>query len=555
MNRILLTFFFTSFTLLIAQPATPESGVVVLPQGGEVTRISAVSGTQGEKTILTKYYEVKVQSAGGEIASFYHLDPSSKTKQKIELTDSETMNFVTYPDVTDRTIFTDFRNQLLTRHYTLNTVETETTIKISAALPVTVFMRDQKTDLLFVKEYEFYKKEHYWLYRQTIENKGAAAVSFKSMYFMPFRDIGPTADDKSPISKHKNYSFLYYKDDFKTFRPAGGGMFGGKKESKLFDSSVHFFGHSGRFMIMTVQPLFANTGAYFFPEIKQDDVLVQHAQTDLNLGKLSIPPASKAVYEYIVYTGPKAKEYLKTETASFPYTNKIHKDLYKSFDFGITAPIRDLIVEILHVFYKLAPNYGVGIIVFALLFKLVFFHMNLKQAESMKKMAALQPLMKEINERYQNNPQEKQRRMMLLYKEHKINPLGGCLPMLIQIPIFIALYSAFSDSYDLWKSPFISGWTPDLSEPDTLFSFPTGWPLLGGFNFHILPILMAATQYLQTKFTVVSGDETQKRIMQLMPLLMLVFFWAMPAGVVLYWTIQNILSIGQQLYTNSRSKA
>jgi len=172
----------------------------------------------------------------------------------------------------------------------------------------------------------------------------------------------------------------------------------------------------------------------------------------------------------------------------------------------------------------------------------------------MKRMGELQPKIKEINERYKNNPQEKQRRIMEMYKTHKVNPVSGCLPMLIQLPVFIAMYSAFSDAYDLWKSPFIPGWIPDLSQPDHVFSLPAAWPYVGGFAVHLLPIIMTVSQYFQTKLTPTSGDDNQRKIMLLMPFMMLFLFYAMPSGVVLYWTVQNALSIFQQVYTNNKNK-
>jgi len=209
-------------------------------------------------------------------------------------------------------------------------------------------------------------------------------------------------------------------------------------------------------------------------------------------------------------------------------------------------------VVLLSYLYLIVPNYGVGIIIFAILFKLAFFPLNQKQAESMKKMQVLQPQIQKINEKYKDKPQEKQRKLIEVYKVNKVNPVGGCLPVLVQIPVFIALYSAFSDAYELWKAPFIMGWIPDLSEPDIFFSFSEDLPLVGGFAVHLLPLLMTISQFLQTKFSMVSTDPNQKIIMYMMPFMLLFFFWKMPAGVVLYWTIQNLLSVAQQIYTNTK---
>ena len=193
------------------------------------------------------------------------------------------------------------------------------------------------------------------------------------------------------------------------------------------------------------------------------------------------------------------------------------------------------------------PNYGWCIIALSLLLKLGFYPLNQKQAESMKKMQELNPLIQEINTKYDKDPALKQQKIMELYKKHNANPVGGCLPMLIQIPIFIALYTAFSDTIDLWKSPFL--WINDLSEPDTVWSSPM---ILGSiFNLNLLPIIMVITQIVQTKMTSVSTDPNQKVLMYTMPIIMIFFFWSMPSGVTLYWTTQNFFSIAQQYYTNN----
>ena len=133
---------------------------------------------------------------------------------------------------------------------------------------------------------------------------------------------------------------------------------------------------------------------------------------------------------------------------------------------------------------------------------------------------------------------------MQLYKDHNINPAKGCLPILIQMPVFIALYSAFSEAIELWRSPFIF-WMTDLSAPDTVAIIP-----FIGIGLNILPLLMVASQFLQQRFTTVVTDPQQKMLMYMMPVMMLFFFWEMPSGVTLYWTVQNVIAVVWQLITN-----
>ncbi len=222
--------------------------------------------------------------------------------------------------------------------------------------------------------------------------------------------------------------------------------------------------------------------------------------------------------------------------------------IYSSSFLAIFSKIRDGIIWVMRWLYVYVGNYGWCIIIIAVAFKLITWPLNQMQAKSMKRMTEVKPELDRINEQFADDPAEKQKRMMELYKKYNINPMKGCLPMLIQMPVFIALYSAFSESVELWRSPFI-GWITDLSTPDTIGHLPyLGW------SINILPLVMAGSQVLQQRFTTVVADKQQQMIMYMMPVMMLFFFWTIPSGVTLYWTVQNILAIVWQLATNKLSK-
>jgi len=157
----------------------------------------------------------------------------------------------------------------------------------------------------------------------------------------------------------------------------------------------------------------------------------------------------------------------------------------------------------------------------------------------MKKMQEIQPLMKEIQAKYKDNPQRLQQETFALYKEHKVNPMSSCLPMLIQIPVFIALFNVLRSAVELRYAPFL--WISDLSQPEALFA---SWFPFGGLN--ILPILMAVTTGLQSAFTPSTGDKKQQQMMMvMMPLMMLFMFYSFPSALSLYWFLSNLFSIGQ----------
>jgi YidC/Oxa1 family membrane protein insertase len=170
----------------------------------------------------------------------------------------------------------------------------------------------------------------------------------------------------------------------------------------------------------------------------------------------------------------------------------------------------------------------------------------------MKEMQKLQPLMAKIREKYKDNKEMMNKELMGLYRTYKVNPMSGCLPMLIQIPVFIALYSVLSSSIELRHVPF-AFWIKDLSTPDRLFSLPFGIPFMDPpYGIPVLTLLMGASMFIQQKMQPMVGDPAQAKIMMFMPIMFTVMFINFPSGLVLYWLTQNILSIGQQYYINKK---
>src|SRR5512143_3774228 len=204
-------------------------------------------------------------------------------------------------------------------------------------------------------------------------------------------------------------------------------------------------------------------------------------------------------------------------------------------------------LAIMRWFYRFVPNYGIAIILLTVITKVLFFPLTIKSMTSMKAMQALQPQINALRSKYRSDPQRLQRETMELYRVHKVNPLGGCLPMVVQIPIFYALYDALSVSVDLQGAPFIclghlfgmDLWICDLSRHD-----PT----------YVLPILMGVSMFVQQKMTPVMGDPRQAKMMLFMPVVFTFMFLNLPAGLVLYWTLSNVLQIGQQKYMEKIGK-
>ena len=208
-------------------------------------------------------------------------------------------------------------------------------------------------------------------------------------------------------------------------------------------------------------------------------------------------------------------------------------------EFGMWRWLCYPLVWVLNFFNDMIPSYGVAIILLTILVRLLFWPLTHKSTVGMKKMQELQPKMKEIQKKFKDNPQRMQQETWALYREAKVNPMSSCLPMLIQIPVFIALFNVLRSAVELRYAPFL--WIADLSEPEGLFA---SWFPFGGLN--ILPILMAATTALQSAFTPSAGDKSQQKMMMIaMPAMMLVMFYSFPSALSLYWFLSNVFSIVQ----------
>ena len=208
-------------------------------------------------------------------------------------------------------------------------------------------------------------------------------------------------------------------------------------------------------------------------------------------------------------------------------------------EFGMWRWLCYPLVWVLNLFNGWIPNFGVAIILLTILVRLLFWPLTRKSTEGMKKMQELQPLMKEIQAKYKDNPQRLQQETWQLYREKKVNPMSSCLPMLIQIPVFIALFNVLRSAVELRYAPFL--WIADLSEPEGLFA---SWFPFGGLN--LLPVLMAVSTALHSYFTPSTGDKKQQQMMMvMMPAMMLIMFYSFPSALSLYWFLSNIFSIVQ----------
>ncbi len=205
-------------------------------------------------------------------------------------------------------------------------------------------------------------------------------------------------------------------------------------------------------------------------------------------------------------------------------------------------PMSRTILAVLIWMHGIIPNYGVVIVLFSSVVNLLFFPLTFKSTRSMRDMAALKPRLDALKEKHKDEPEKLSKATMALYKEAGVNPLAGCFPLLLQMPIFFALYAVLFHTIELRQEPFVF-WIRDLSQPDVVFNLPFALPLIGS-GVALLPIIMGVTSYFQSKATMV--DPNQKMMVTMMPIMMTFIFFTMPSGLVLYWLTSNLFTIGQK---------
>lgn len=254
---------------------------------------------------------------------------------------------------------------------------------------------------------------------------------------------------------------------------------------------------------------------------------------------------------YRIYAGPNIKKemarYNNPEKNAF---NVRDYNLEKATDRSkILGWLESILKWILLGFYRLIPNYGVAIILLTVVIKIVVFPITRKSYDSTSRMQKLNPQIQEIREKYKDNPQKMNQEIQAIYKKNKVSPLGGCLPLLLQMPIFIALYGLLNSHFDLRGAAFIPGWIDDLSSPESIWNFaPTRLPILGS-DLRLLPILFVGTQLISSKFMQTpstSGQGNMKIMTYALPIVFFFMLYDAPSGLILYWTVTNLLTVVQQ---------
>lgn len=273
------------------------------------------------------------------------------------------------------------------------------------------------------------------------------------------------------------------------------------------------------------------------PTRKEKD-LAASVSSYIVMAPIELDPGTSSELVFTFYTGPKQAE----ELARYgPLSNLL--------DYGMFRAISKMMLVVLRFFYGVSRNYGVAIILMTVLVKACLFPLSRKGALSQAKQQKLAPQIKELQAKYKNNKQKLHQETMKLYREEGVHPLGGCLPMLLQLPVFIGLLRLLQYSIEIRQAVFIPGWIDDLSRPDTIGYFPAGLPLLGGLRINILPIIMGTVSILHQKMMPKPADpqaQQQMMMFKFMPLMFVFLLYNWASGLLLYWTISSSLAILEQ---------
>lgn len=313
-------------------------------------------------------------------------------------------------------------------------------------------------------------------------------------------------------------------------------------------NNADWAGMTNTFFAMPITPLNAKIVELWARpfEIKRPDgPSLQGIEGAMGLPGPQVQPGQTVSMRFQIYAGPKLYARLA----------KLQHNEAEIMNFGWFKLVSQFLLNFMNLINGWVHNYGFAIILLTACVKGVLWPLQNKANKSMRKMSALAPKMQALKEKYKDDPTRMNQEVMKLYKEHGVNPVGGCLPMMIQIPIFFGLFSMLGQAAELRNAAFL--WVKDLSQPDTLFIIPgLGWiPILGvpgqGLPFNILPILMGATNVWLMQMTPKTGDAMQRRLLMFMPLIFLIFCYNFAAALALYYTTQNLFTI-LQLWHNQK---
>jgi YidC/Oxa1 family membrane protein insertase len=483
----------------------PQASVSAPAASGADVPAGATSVQTGEKiTITTDLLKAEINTAGAELTRIellQHKDSNDQSRNVVLMESESGRTYVGQSGVIGANA--PNHRSLFTARPGVRSLE--------GANSVQLILDAELDGVKLTKTYTFKRGEYEIELTHDVANATATAIT-PSVYVQLVRDASKLEGDSRFYSTFTGPAIYTDAEKFRkvTFEDIDKG-----KQPPAAQTDKGWIAMVQHYFVSAFQPL--DKGTYELFTRKIDDRLYA-VGTIIKLG--SIAPGAHAKSTGKLYTGPQESANLEKFAPDF--------DLVK--DYGWLTLIAKPIFWLMEQIQKLLGNWGWTIIVLTILIKLAFFPLSAASYRSMAKMKLVTPKMTAIRERHKGDPQQMNAAMMELYKTEKINPLGGCLPVIVQIPVFIALYWVLLASVEMRHAPWL-GWIQDLAAPDP---------------WYILPVIMAVSMFVQTKLNPTPPDPIQAKVMMFMPIAFSVMFFFFPSGLVLYWVVNNLLSIGQQ---------
>lgn len=505
-------------------PDTPPVQVAPLIDRSEVDAIKNAPTNDNlarEIAVDTPFYRVRISSKGAAFTSFV-------LKQYRESVEKNAANKeLVPPDFKNGVIRTSLRDNSLKGldSAVFSIDQAEDTIKVNTEKKEVAFHWVADDGGMLTKTYTFDPNSYLIGLKVTLKNASQNALKDQLILSL-----------KKPIEESARYGFIgpnaFIDDSLEEIKVKS---IADKDEYK---GKIKWIGIEDRYFLSSIIP-----GSEIEGSIKlssNEDVVTNR----LINPAFEVSPGTQIESQFYVFMGPKSMDLL----------NSLGHDLGKALNFGFFDVIAKPCLWFMNKIHGVIPNYGIAIIILTIFTKILLWPLGNKSYKSMSEMKRLQPLMAEIREKYKDDKQKMNQELMALYRTYKVNPVGGCLPMVLQIPVFFALYRMLYQAIELRHAPFFL-WINDLSAPDRLFHFGFSIPFMQPpYGIPVLTIIMGATMLLQQKMSPPPGDPTQAKMMMLMPVVFTFIFINFSSGLVLYWLVNNILSISQQYYVQQKTK-
>ncbi|MBW2708981.1 MAG: membrane protein insertase YidC [Deltaproteobacteria bacterium] len=493
--------------------------VTAVPSAKPVTAVGQPGHQVAEKRIEidTPLYKVVFSNVGPTIKSF-------KLKKYRQTTDPDSpyVELVTLEQGMGDYLTIEFDDNTVgnVNHKTFSVDKDSLTLNQDSEPATIVFQGTRQNGIAITQTYRFFPDRYGIDLAVTATNPTTTPVN--GVFRTTLRSVPP--NDKGSYYAYVGFALLLDDslDEIEVEDPG---------EEKSARGKIGWFAYEDNYFISAIVPVIPTKGAFTGKHLSSgvmEGVFLPPA--------VSLPVSAQATSEYQLYIGPRDLEVLK----------EFGKNLDQAINFGWTDIIAKPLLYTLHFFDQYIHNYGLSIILLTILVKILFWPLTHKSYKSMKEMQKLQPRMAKLREKYKGDKQKLNQEMMGLYKTYKVNPMGGCLPMVVQIPVFFALFRVLGACIELRHAPFVF-WINDLSAPDRLFHFSFQIPFMTPpYGIPVLTLLMGGSMFIQQKMTPTPGDPTQAKIMMFLPVIFTFMFINFPSGLVLYWLVNNLLSIGQQ---------